>query len=167
MNKRAFRIGPGTTLALGCGIVLAYVQWPRWQEQAGQNREIAGLRAQVAQRGARKAPLARNLDTLWRESSAVKLSAVQLQALQQLRNAEARQTKPFYERAQREGEALGRWMGAHQGGASVGEIQEQTADYRAASAALSQNRLGFWQRGLEILSPEQRASLAKKTEVNP
>ena len=167
MNKRALRIGPATTLALGIGIVVAYLQWPRWQDELQQDRSIGSLRQQFAQRGGSRTPLPHNLDTIWHERTNLKLSASQLGAVGRLRNAEAQEAAPVRHHVEEERRAFGVWMEAHQSGAPLNEIQARAANYSVASATWTRVRLGYWRQGLDVLNPKQRAALASKTEGNP
>ncbi len=167
MNRRAFRFGPATTLALGIGIVVAYLQWPRWQEELQQDRAIADLRQQIAQHPGAKAPLPHSLNTIWNERQNLKLSAAQLVAVGRLRSAEGQGAAPLRHHAEEEASSFDVWMKAHRSGASLNEIHARAANYSAASATLTRVRQGYWQQGLDVLNPKQRAALASKTEVNP
>jgi hypothetical protein len=167
MKRSLFRIGPATTLAMAAAIAFAYVRYPQWQREAQTKRDMGELRAQIASKTQSstlsKAPLPANLDTLWNQRSALGLSTPQIAALKKLQVDEAKQTAALKTEVQSRAADFSRWMSAHQSGATLSDIQTQSAPYSAASAQLAQKRREFWARALNHLTYAQRTQAEAKT----
>lgn len=161
--KRRFRLGPATTLAIAGAIVVAYVRFPQWQREAGESRQLDAMRARIAAKPRVKAPPARTLQSLWNARAALHLSPSQLQTIERLRTEETRQTAPLQRNAELAARDLEVWMKAHQNGAALSDIQQQSAIYSGASAPLSLERERFWNRALAVLSPAQRVRVQQKS----
>lgn len=165
MKKRFFHLGPTTTLAIAGAIVLAYMRFPQWQREVDESRQLEAARAQLAHHVRATLPPPRTLDTLWKQRQGLNLAAPQIQSLQHLRTEEKIRTMPWKQNAEKAARALEAWMKTHRDGATMGDIQAQAAIYSAASADLMEARQRFWQRGLRLLTPPQRARIEGLTKV--
>ena len=165
--KRRIRLGPATTFAIAAAIVVAYVRFPIWQREAQQSGQLDAMRARIAAKPRVKAKPTRTPQTLWDERVALRLSLSQLQTLEQLRAEETKQTAPLKQNADLAAREFEAWMKTHQNGATLFDIQRESAIYSAASAPLSQERERFWSRALLILNAAQRAQIESKTQSQP
>lgn len=163
--KRRFRLGPATTLALAGAVVVAYVRFPQWQREAEQSRQLEAVRAEVARRGAAKPVPPHDLDALWSARERLALSAAQQTSLAALRAQEASSTAALQRETGDAARDFSAWLKEHQSGATMSDIQSHAAFYSQKSGDLASARREFWNRGLAVLTPAQRAQL--DTQIKP
>jgi len=162
-SSRRFRLGPATTFAIAAGIVIAYVKWPDYAREAEAKRQLEARRVEIARRGPTKSAPQQSLDTLWTARAMLQLSSAQTKSLSILQAQEIRSTADLTRDANVAATEFSRWMNQHKNGVTMSDIQSHAATYSAKSGELARARREFWNRGLAVLTPAQRAQLHTQT----
>ncbi len=167
-SARRFRFGPATTLAIGAALAIGYTKWPDYAREAEVQRDLKATRAAIARdaiarRGISKKSATRTLETIWAARHTLKLSQAQIQSFSALRAQEMRETAQLQRETKIATADFSRWMNEHKSGATISEIQSRALPYSAKSDELATRRREFWNRGIALLTPAQRAQGAFET----